>query len=181
MKSAMSLDQQLPSMHRYRFIRLSAVSTSELEASREYWGPWFLSRLLYHTSIYIINHPILIMFQLQGRRHVSELFLQQTTFQRNHHTSWVLHFIDFMAARQFRISDPLFAYCAAVVATIELHQSFVEERRNQQRQRRSQNYQACLDLIVGLVGTWPSLAHVIKKLNNLKQHMSSSYESNFTK
>ncbi|KAJ5313193.1 uncharacterized protein N7443_000077 [Penicillium atrosanguineum] len=181
MESAMKLDQQLPSIHRYRFIRLSTVTASELDESRDYWGPWFLSRLLYHTSICIINHPILIMFQLQGRRHVSELFLQQTTFQRNHHTSWVLHFIEFMASRQFYISDPLFAYCAAVVATIELHQSFVEEKQHQHKQRRRQSYQACLDLIARLTDTWPALEHVINKLNNLKQHMSSSYESNFAK
>ncbi|UPL00397.1 hypothetical protein LCI18_011331 [Fusarium solani-melongenae] len=63
-ESIMNLGQQISSMHRYRFIRMSNIRMQELKESRDYWGPWLLSRLLYHTSICILNHPILIMLQL---------------------------------------------------------------------------------------------------------------------
>ncbi|KAF4996211.1 hypothetical protein FDECE_12553 [Fusarium decemcellulare] len=179
LQSVMSLSQHLPSIHKYRSIRLSGVSTRQLDAARDYWGPWLLSRLLYHSTICILNHPILIMLQLRGWHSVPELFLQQTTFQLNHHTSWVLHFIDFLESRQFCISDPLFAYCIVVLATIEWHQSFVEDdNASHKQQQRRKNYTKCFNLILTLSSTWPFLESVAKRLQHLKQEMVTSYESN---
>jgi hypothetical protein len=61
------------------------------------------------------------MLQIQENRVVSEVFLQQATLTRIHHTSWLMHHIEFLNSRQFLITDPIFGYCAAVLATIELH------------------------------------------------------------
>ncbi|CAG9955576.1 unnamed protein product [Clonostachys rosea f. rosea IK726] len=183
-ESIMNLGPQLPSMHRYRFIRISRISTQDLEESRDYWAPWLLSRLIYHTSICMLNHPILIMLQIQGQHHVSELFLQHTTFQRDHHTSWVVHFIKFLQSRRFYVSDPMFAYCAAVVATIELYQSFVGDdqgTKTPRAQESKQNYEECLAFILSLHGKWPSLVRIADSLERLSQDMAVLYENNMAK
>ncbi|VUC21471.1 unnamed protein product [Clonostachys rosea] len=183
-ESIMNLGQQLPSMHRYRFIRISSIATQDLEEYRDYWAPWLLSRLIYHTSICILNHPILIMLQIQRQHHVSELFLQHTAFQRDHHTSWVVHFIKFLQSRRFYVSDLLFAYCAAVVATIELYQSFVGDdqgTKTQRAQESKQNYQECLAFILSLDGRWPSLVRIADSLERLSQDMAVLYETNMAK
>lgn len=157
----MNLGDNLPPAHRYRFIDLSRVDFEELQRSRAYWAPWLLSRFLYHTTLCILNHPILIMLQIQGNRDVSEVFLQQATFTRIHHTSWLMHFIEFLNSRQFLITDPIFGYCAAVLATIELHQFFTEGKRAAAEKRKS-NYEYCLGFIQKLSGTWPFMARVVR-------------------
>ncbi|KAH8680329.1 hypothetical protein BGZ61DRAFT_481019 [Ilyonectria robusta] len=180
LSALMDLGQKLPPIHRYRFIRLSSITTEELEESREYWGPWFLSRFLYHTSMCILNHPILIMLQLQGSRDVSEVFLQQTFFSLSHHTSWILHFIEFLDSRQFYVSDPVIGYSAAVAATIELHQSFLEEEQSA-RNKKKQGYDQCLKLILDMRHQWPHMEHIAKKLQSLAETMSVSYETTITR
>ncbi|KAL2814866.1 hypothetical protein BDW59DRAFT_167006 [Aspergillus cavernicola] len=170
---------KLAHIHRYRFIRFSSVGSEELEEYRNYWGPWLLSRFLYHTVICILNHPILIILQLQGNRDVSEIFLQQTTYSRVQHTSWLLHFVEFLELRHFRVSDPMFGYCVAVLATIELYQSFVEER-NAVSQKRKQNYEKCLSFIRGLGATWPNMLQAASNLECLMDTTTASYQSNLS-
>ncbi|KAL4745442.1 hypothetical protein BDW72DRAFT_198634 [Aspergillus terricola var. indicus] len=175
----MNLGDNLSPAHRYRFIDLSSVDSEELQHSRAYWAPWLLSRFLYHTTLCILNHPILIMLQIQGSRDVSEVFLQQTTFARIHHTSWLMHFIEFLDSRQFFISDPIIGYCAAVLATVELHQFFTEGKRTT-AEKRKRNYEYCLGFIQKLSDTWPYMARVADNLQRLMETTSILYQSNLT-
>jgi hypothetical protein len=166
LESIMTVGAHLPSTHRYRSMHISSITSGDLNDARDYWGQWLLSRFLYHTSICIFNHPIIIMLQVQGFQNVPELFLQQTTFQRDHHTSWLLHFIDFLTSRRYTISDPFFPYCAAVLATIELHQSFYQgddspvEGTSSHRQHHAR-YSKCLSFIIAASNTWPCLDMVV--------------------
>ncbi|KAH8890453.1 hypothetical protein GQ53DRAFT_721685 [Thozetella sp. PMI_491] len=175
LQKLMNLGQKLPALHRYRCVQLPSVSAEDLERSRDFWAPWFLSRFLYHTSICVLNHPLLITLQLQGVRGVPEIFLQQTAFSVSHHTSWMLHFIDFLQSTQFRVSDPFLGQCAAVVATIELQQSFSEE--NDIAQKRRNNFEICLKFVEGLASDWPHIQQLVKKLRDLKIQVSQSRES----
>ncbi|KAL3469688.1 hypothetical protein BJX99DRAFT_240812 [Aspergillus californicus] len=170
----MNLGDNLPPAHRYRFIHLSSVTPDELQRSRDYWAPWLLSRFLYHTTLCLLNHPILIMLQIQGNRDVSEVFLQQTTFARIHHTSWLMHFIDFLDSRRFVISDPIFGYCAAVVGTIELHQCFVETggEGSSSKDKKRQNYLRCVSFLEGLGDRWPYMRQVVTNLHHLMETTS---------
>ncbi|KEY74924.1 hypothetical protein S7711_01278 [Stachybotrys chartarum IBT 7711] len=175
LESLMSLSSKLPSGHRYRSMRFASISSEELEESREYWAPWILSRLLYHTSICVLNHPILIMLQLQGDGDVSELFLQQTTFARAHHTSWLLHFFETLDSKSFYISDPVFGYSVAVLATIELYQIFVEEKE-EAASKRKENYELCLKMLRNLSDRWPYLKHTVHNLQCLMRTTSTFYQ-----
>ncbi|QQK39575.1 c6 zinc finger domain containing protein [Penicillium digitatum] len=162
LRKLMDLGQKLPPLHRYRCIKPSSLTANDLEEARDYWAPWFLSRFLYHTIICLLNHPFLITMQMQGIQGVSEVFLQQTTFSITHHTSWFLHFIAFLEARQFRITDPFFGYCAAVVATIQVQQSFWEEGRLGQKKR--DNYNRCLKFIQKIGQEWELMNRMADKL-----------------
>ncbi|KAL4909581.1 hypothetical protein BDW74DRAFT_174783 [Aspergillus multicolor] len=164
----MNLGDSLPPAHRYRFIHLTKVDSEELRQSRDYWAPWLLSRLLYHTTLCILNHPILIMLQIQGNRDISEVFLHQTTSARMHHSSWLMHFIQFMYNRDFYVSDPIFGYCAAVLATIELHQCFVEGHK-QTATRRRQNFTHCVDFVGKLSDRWPYMQNAAESLHQLME------------
>ncbi|KAL4956128.1 hypothetical protein BDW69DRAFT_97618 [Aspergillus filifer] len=176
MELVMELGDNLPPAHRYRNINLPRVDSGELRRARGYWAPWILSRLLYHTTLCILNHPILIILQIQGNRDVSEVFLQQTTFSRAHHSAWVLHFINFVVSREFVVSDPVFGYCAAVLASIELHQSFVETDECT-REKRKANYEYCVRFIRGLGNRWVFFAHAATKLERLMQSQSTLHLS----
>lgn len=160
LQKLMDLGRNLPPLHRYRCIKLSGVTTEDLEEARNYWAPWFLSRFLYHTIICILNHPLLITLQLQGISGVSEVFLQQAAFSTSHHTSWILHFIEFLEARQFHLKDPILGYCAAVVATIQLQQSFPEE--GDLGQKKKDNYDKCLKFIDKLGQDWELLKRMVR-------------------
>ncbi|KAL4792205.1 hypothetical protein BDV19DRAFT_257486 [Aspergillus venezuelensis] len=180
MELFMELGDNLPPAHRYRNIHLPKVNSVELRRARDYWAPWLLSRLLYHTTLCILNHPILIMLQIQGNRDVSEVFLQQTNFARAHHSAWVLHFINFVVSRQFVISDPIFGYCAAVLATIELHQSFVEANEST-REKRKTNYEYCVRFIRGLGDRWAFMDHAATSLEDVMQSQSALYKASLEK
>ncbi|KAL5343486.1 hypothetical protein BJX70DRAFT_170524 [Aspergillus crustosus] len=119
------------------------------------------------------------MLQIQGNRDVSEVFLQQTTFARIHHTSWLMHFIEFLDSRQFFVSDPIFGYCAAVLATIELHQSFTEGKREASLKRKH-NYEHCLGFIHNLGDRWPFMVQVANNLQQLMSTTSTLYQSNIS-
>lgn len=158
----MNLGHNLSPLHRYRCLQLSSVTAEDLESSRGYWAPWLLSRFLYHTAICILNHPLLITLQLQGVPEVPELFLQQTAFSVSHHTSWMLHLIDLVVSRRFRVSDPIMGHCVAIIATIELQQSFSEG--GEVAQKRKSNFAACLNFLQPLASDWPSISQLVSVL-----------------
>ncbi|KAH8673290.1 hypothetical protein BX600DRAFT_547061 [Xylariales sp. PMI_506] len=177
MSSLMDIDRHLSPSHRYRHVRVRDVTSEDLEHSREYWAPWLLTRFMYHTIICLLNHPLLITLQLQGRQHVPELFLQQTSFYVSKHSAWILHFIAFIESRSFRTSDPILGYCVAVLATIELHRSFSGSTINQERK---QGFETCLQFIRSLENEWPSMKRMADKLQHITEAISVSYESNLS-
>lgn len=119
----MNLGLKLPLIHRYRSMNVSSISPEHLEKSRNYWAPWFLSRLVYHTIICILNHPLLLTLQIRHIHNVSEAFLQQTSWSLSNHISWAMHFLDFFMSRRFVPSDPWLVHWVAVIITIELQRS----------------------------------------------------------
>lgn len=153
LSSLMDISQQLPPRHRYRNLRIRDLATEELNRHRDYWAPWILSRFMYHTTMCLLNHPLLITLQLQGRRSLAELFLQQTLFHVSHHVRWILHLITYIKSRDFQVTDPIIGYCAAVVATIELQLSFSED--GPLDVEKKQHMDMCLDFVRSLSHKWP--------------------------
>ncbi|KAF4472330.1 C6 transcription factor, partial [Fusarium albosuccineum] len=172
----MDLGLKLPLIHRYRSIKISSLTDQLLEESRRYWGPWFLSRMMYHTIICILNHPLLLTLQIRGVHNVSEAFLQQTAFSISNHVSWIMHFIQLMKSKNFLPSDLFTIYCVGVVATIELQRSFSQE--DQSSTKSKDNFEECVSFIDSLGKKWLCAKRLVNKLRCLEVDMSSWSRSN---
>ena len=155
----MSIETRLQPLHRYKHVVFRDLTLEDLEGCREYWAPWLLSRFLYHTMICLLNHPLLVTLQLQAKGNDSELFREQSSFYVARHVHWVLHFIAFIEARNFRITDPIVAYCAAVIATIESQLIYSVDEVTAEKKRR--NIESCRRLIRRLATSYASIANLV--------------------
>ncbi|KAH7268534.1 hypothetical protein B0J15DRAFT_510361 [Fusarium solani] len=167
----MDLGLKLPLAHRYRSIKIPSLTDRMLEEARPYWGPWFLSRMMYHTILCILNHPLLLTLQIRGVHNASEAFLQQTLFSISNHVTWVMHFIQLMRSKQFSSIDSITIYCVAVVATVELQRSF--SRTSETRNKNKRNFEECVEFIETLGNKWMCSQRVVKELRRLEADMSS--------
>lgn len=172
----MDLETRMPLTHRFKPANLGDRSLDELQAHREYWGPWFLNQFMYHTILCLLNHPLLLSLSLRTfRSTIPEIFLQHTSDLISSHTTWIIHFINYFEERQFLISDPLLGYGAAVVATIELQLSFTEDSaiREQKRDR----FTKCVKFVQQIGERWPHMARLAQRLQHLEDAVSATYQS----
>lgn len=157
----MDLETRMPYIHRFKPANLGERSLDELQAHREYWGPWFLNQFMYHTSLCLLNHPLLLSLSLRNfRSTIPEIFLQHTSDLISSHTTWIIHFINYFEEKSFLVSDPLLGYGAAVVATIELQLSFTENStiREQKRER----FTKCVQFVQQIGEKWPHMAQLVQ-------------------
>jgi hypothetical protein len=159
----MDLETRMPLTHRFKPANLSDRSLDELQAHREYWGPWFLNQFMYHTILCLLNHPLLLSLSLRTFRNtIPEIFLQHTSDLISSHTTWIIHFINYFEEKSFLVSDPLLGYGAAVVATIELQLSFTDDLtiREQKRER----FTKCVKFVQQIGERWPHMARLVSLL-----------------
>ncbi|KAF4968997.1 hypothetical protein FSARC_3651 [Fusarium sarcochroum] len=165
----MNLGFKLPLIHRYRSMNVSSISPEHLEKSRNYWAPWFLSRLVYHTIICILNHPLLLTLQIRHIHNVSEAFLQQTSWSLSNHVSWAMHFLDFFMSRTFVPSDPWLVYWVAVILTIELQRSHSNGTSSMQSK---DNVAKCFKFIESLEYQSIYIKRTVSRLRRLETRMA---------
>ncbi|RAL11057.1 putative C6 transcription factor [Aspergillus homomorphus CBS 101889] len=171
----MDLETQMPYSHRFKPASLSERTLEELQARRDYWGPWLLNQFLYHTILCLVNHPLLLSLSLRNfRSTIPEIFLQHSSDLISSHTTWIIHFINFFEEKGFTISDPFLGYSAAVVATIELQLSFTENAaiRDEKRER----FYRCVRFVQSLGQKWPHMARLADRLHKLEYAVSASYQ-----
>lgn len=159
MAGVMNIETRLQPLHRYNHVVFRDLTLEDLEGHREYWAPWLLSRFLYHTMVCLLNHPLVVTLQLQANRNDSELFRQQSSFYVARHVRWLLHFIAFIEARGFRVTDPILGYCAAVVATIESQLVYSVNEATAQRKQR--NIESCRRLIRSLAPSFVLMKELV--------------------
>ncbi|KAJ5661753.1 uncharacterized protein N7477_009369 [Penicillium maclennaniae] len=163
----MDLETRMPLTHRFKPANLSDRSIDELQAHREYWGPWFLNQFMYHTILCLLNHPLLLSLSLRTfRSTIPEIFLQHTSDLISSHTTWIIHFINYFEERSFLVSDPLLGYSAAVVATIELQLSFTDNPTIREQKRETFTKKR-----------WPHMARLAQRLQHLEDAVSATYQS----
>ncbi|KAJ5776038.1 uncharacterized protein N7511_001049, partial [Penicillium nucicola] len=172
----MDLETRMPYIHRFKPANLGERTLEELQTHREYWGPWFLNQFMYHTSLCLLNHPLLLSLSLRNFRNtIPEIFLQHTSDLISSHTTWILHFINYFEEKSFLVSDPLLGYSAAVVATIELQLSFTDNLmiREQKRER----FTKCVKFVQQIGQKWPHMARLARRLQHLEDAVSATYQS----
>ncbi|KAJ5772884.1 hypothetical protein N7457_007780 [Penicillium paradoxum] len=172
----MEMETRMPYLHRFKPANLSERSLEELQAHREYWGPWFLNQFLYHTNLCLLNHPLLLSLTLRNfRSTIPEIFLQHSSDLISSHTTWIIHFINYLEEKSLLVSDPFLGYSAAVVATIELQLSFTDNVaiREQKRER----FTKCVKFVQTMGERWPHMARLAHRLQRLEDAVSSTYQS----
>jgi len=162
MAEQMDFETRTPTTHRFKPARFSSKSTQELQSNRDYWGPWIFIQFLYHTNLCLLNHPLLLSLRLKTltlTTVIPEIFLQHTSDLISSHASWIIHFIDMLEAKSFKISDPFLGHCAAIVATIYLQESSKEDDRI--KKKKQLNFAKCLKFIRSIGEQWPHVARIV--------------------
>lgn len=156
----MDLETRMPLTHRFKPANLGDRSLEELQAHREYWGPWFLNQFMYHTILCLLNHPLLLSLSLRTfRSTIPEIFLQHTSDLISSHTTWIIHFVNYFQEKAFLVSDPLLGYSAAVVATIELQLSFTDDITI--REEKRDRFAKCVRFVQEIGQRWPHMARLV--------------------
>ncbi|KAJ6171438.1 hypothetical protein N7470_000505 [Penicillium chermesinum] len=172
----MDLETRMPLTHRFKPANLSDRSPEELQANREYWGPWFLNQFMYHTILCLLNHPLLLSLSLRTFQNtIPEIFLQHTSDLISSHTTWIIHFINYFEEKSFLVSDPLLGYSAAVVATIELQLSFTDDAAIREEKRT--RFSKCVKFVQQIGEKWPHMARMAQRLLHLEDAVSATYQS----
>jgi hypothetical protein len=157
----MDFETRMPFVHRFNPAKFSQRPLEELNSTRDYWGPWLLVQFLYHTNLCLLNHPLLISLRLRNFKGViPEIFLQHTADLVSTHASWIINFIDMLDAKQFVVTDPFLAHCVAIVATIYLQESFVEDMSK--RKEKQDHFEKCLKFIRGFGPYWPHVGRIVR-------------------
>lgn len=156
----MEFETRVPYIHRYKPAEFSKKSLDELHQNRDYWGPWLSVQFLYHTILCLLNHPLLLALRLRNFPNmIPEIFLQHSSDLISSHTSWIIHHIDMLEAKSFKVTDPFLGHCAAIVATIYLQESFVGDAIV--RRDKKFCFDKCMNFIKGFAEQWPHCARLV--------------------
>src|SRR5690242_6582270 len=155
----MSIETRLQCLHRYKYVTFRDLTLGDLENGRQYWAPWLLSQFFYHTMICLLNRRLLITLRLQAKQNDSELFRQQSSFYVARHMHWILHFVAFIEARGFQITNPIPGYCAVVVATIETQ--LICSVDDATAKWKGRNIESCRRLIRNLIPSVPFMEEMV--------------------
>ncbi|TVY83703.1 hypothetical protein LSUE1_G001133 [Lachnellula suecica] len=170
----MDFETRMPYTYRFKPAKFSQQSIEHLDANRDYWGPWLFVQFLYHTNLCLLNHPLLLSLRLRNFKCViPEIFLQHTSDLQSTHPSWIINFIDMLEAKQFKVTDPFLGHCVAIVATIYLQESFVDDTAR--RKEKQGCFDKCLGFIRGLGTQWPHVGRIADKLQKLGETVSCTH------
>ncbi|KAF2796789.1 hypothetical protein K505DRAFT_156496 [Melanomma pulvis-pyrius CBS 109.77] len=170
----MDLETRMPYKYRFNPAKFSQQPIEHLNAHRDYWGPWLFVQFLYHSNLCLLNHPLLMSLRLRNFKCViPEIFLQHTSDLISSHASWIINFIDMLDAKGFRVSDPFLGHCVAVVATIYLQESFVDDPTR--RKEKQGCFHKCVEFIRGIGAQWPHVSRIADKLQRLGETVSSTH------
>ncbi|KIW82602.1 hypothetical protein Z517_05629 [Fonsecaea pedrosoi CBS 271.37] len=171
----MELETRLPYKYRFRPSRFQNQNWDQLEKHRDFWAPWIMLQLLYHTILCLLNHPLLLFLRLRNFRltMVPEVFLQHTADLNETHTEWILHLLDLCMNHSFHLHDPFLAHCVAIAATIYLQQSFSDD--TEVKAAKERGFRKCVSFIRGLGTCWPYIGQLVGKIEAFEKVVSDSF------
>jgi hypothetical protein len=167
----MDFETRMPYIYRFKPAKFSQRSAEELHENRDFWGPWLFTQIVYHTNLCLLNHPLLISLRLRNfKSMIPEIFLQHTSDLISSHASWIIHFIDMLESKPFRVTDPFLGHCVAIVATIYLQESFVVNPVT--RREKEESFNKCLAFVRGLGEEWPHLSRIVSTTSTKMESQS---------
>ncbi|QGA12645.1 hypothetical protein EYB26_000289 [Talaromyces marneffei] len=171
--SHMETESKTPLKYRLHASRFPDTSPADLMAKREYWGPWLFFQLAWHAIPCILNHPLLLSIRLKNFRHtMPQSFLRNSFGQITLHTGWILYFVDLLETKQYEILDPTLSQCVAIVATIYLQHSFVDELTF--REKAQAGFEKCMRFLRRMALRWPHIKRQVRNLQQLRDSFSAS-------
>lgn len=146
----------MPLRFRLHASRFQDHAIDDLQAHRDYWGPWLFFQLVWHAIPCLLNHPFLLSMRLRNfRRTMPQSFLRNSFEQLTLHSGWIVHFLELLDAKGFEVSDPILGHCVAIVATIYLQHSFADDRAFSQKAQTG--FEKCLQFLRSMGHRWPHI------------------------
>ncbi|KAH8805010.1 hypothetical protein F5884DRAFT_438967 [Xylogone sp. PMI_703] len=174
MAQIMDAETKMPWIHRFKPAEFSKRTPEDLHINRRYWGPWLFTQFVYHTNLCLLNHPLLLSLRLRNLKcAIPEIFIQHTDDLIASHSSWMIHFLDMLEAKNFSVSDPFLAHCMAVVATICLQGSLTDDDENIREEKKT-SFLKCLKFVRSIGQNWPHVDRIADKLQRLGETVSLS-------
>lgn len=161
MINACLLDSEckLPSFVRYGTSKLSERSKSELQANKHFWLPWLCIQVIYHTHHSVLNHPFLYSQKQSQHRQGPNIFWKQSAEIAMLHCRWVTHIITLTIDNDLTVSDPFFAYAAAIAATLHFYYSRTSDP--EASSTALDNLQTCRSFIADMARRWPICQSIV--------------------
>ncbi|KAM3508152.1 hypothetical protein MY10362_001357 [Beauveria mimosiformis] len=170
----LEFDCRVPLRYRFAANKFAEQDTHDLEQKRDYWGPWLYIQIIYAVIPCIVNHPFLLSMRLKNfRQTLPQSFIHHSFEYINRHAGWIMYFINMLEKKSFQIADPVMAHCIAVVATIHLQHSFVEDRPL--RDKAQQGFEKCIGFLRRMGGTWPYISTMANNLAKLRDSVGLLY------
>lgn len=146
----------MPLRFRLHASRFQDHTLADLQAHRDYWGPWLFFQLVWHAVPCLLNHPFLLSMRLRNfRRTMPQSFLRNSFEQLTLHSGWIVHFLELFEAKGFEVSDPILGHCVAIVATIYLQHSFADDRTFSRKAQTG--FDKCLRFLQSMGRRWPHI------------------------
>ncbi|KAM3453312.1 hypothetical protein MY3296_003903 [Beauveria thailandica] len=157
----LEFDSRVPLRYRFAANKFAEQDTHDLEQKRDYWGPWLYIQIIYAVIPCIVNHPFLLSMRLKNfRQTLPQSFIHHSFEYINRHAGWIMYFINMLEKKSFQIADPVMAHCIAVVATIHLQHSFVQDKPL--RDKAQQGFEKCIGFLRRMGGTWPYISTMVR-------------------
>ncbi|OAA44140.1 hypothetical protein NOR_03868 [Metarhizium rileyi] len=164
----LEFDCRVPLKYRFAANNFAEQTPASLGQRRDYWGPWLFIQIVYAVIPCLLNHPFLLSMRLKSFRHTMPQSFIHHSFEYIHrHAGWILYFVSLLEKKSFPISDPSLAHCIAVVATIHLQHSFVNDRAL--RDKAQQGFEKCMSFLRRMGGTWPCVSIMTNNLARLRE------------
>ncbi|KIX04972.1 uncharacterized protein Z518_05844 [Rhinocladiella mackenziei CBS 650.93] len=175
MAQLMDLETRLPYKYRFRPAKFADQDSDQLKKHRSFWAAWVQLQILYHTILCLLNHPLLLSLRLRSFRltMVPEVFLQHTADLTTTHTEWVTHLINLCQQKEFTLSDPFLAHCAAAAATIYLQQSYSDDPGV--RATKKDHFRTCVSFVRDMGSYWPYIHQLADKIESFENVVSTSF------
>lgn len=157
--SLLDLECNLPPFVRFGTSRLSERSKSELQANKHFWLPWLSIQVIYHTHHSVLNHPFLYSQKQSQHRQGPNIFWKTSAEIAMLHCRWVTHIITLATENDLAVSDPFFAYAAAVAATLHFYYSRTSDP--EASSTALDNLQRCRSFITDMAQRWPICRSIV--------------------
>lgn len=160
MQVHLEFDCRVPLRYRFAANKFETQDQESLEQRRHYWGPWLFIQIVYSVIPCLLNHPFLLSMRLRSFRNtIPQSFIHQSFEYINRHAGWIVYFIHLLEKKNYYVPDPALAHCIAIVATIHLQHSFVQDQSF--RDRAQKGFEKCMSFLRRMGGTWPSVATMV--------------------